>query len=295
MASPESPAVARRRLRLALRRAREAADLTQTEVAEALEWSLSKVQRIEAGDVTISHTDLGALLRHLGVTDDEAVSDLTETARASRRRSWWDEPRWRDRITPGMRQLFQFEVEARAIRVFQPALIPGILQTWDYARSVIGVWEEDDVPRDVQEVRLEIRMRRRQDVLERSDPPAYLLLLDESVIARQVGGPRRLADQLKHLASAATEMITLRIVPYDAPPLAMPAPFTLVDTGDGEDALLYREVAWADDFTQNRDLIRRHRRVFNRMWERAMSPEDSLRLVEARVEALLNSIDGASA
>jgi hypothetical protein len=249
------------------------------------------VQRIEAGDVTISHTDLGALLRHLGVTDETIVSDLTEAARASRRRGWWDEPRWRDSLTPAMRELFQFEAGARAIRCFQPTLIPGILQTWDYARQVIAVWQDDDVRSDVREARIEMRMRRRQDVLERPDPPDYRLLLDESVVAREIGGPRRLADQLKHLAVAAIESVNLRIVPFDAPPMAMLGPFTLIGLGEEEDALLYRELMWLDEVDQTPDPIRRHRKIFDRMWDEAMSRDESLRLIEARVDVLTRSAE----
>jgi transcriptional regulator with XRE-family HTH domain len=286
MASFESPAVARRHLRLALRKARDAAGLTQTEVAETLDWSLSKVQRIESGDVTISHTDVRALLAELGIADPPTVERLIETARAARRRGWWDEPQWRDNLTAPMIQLLQFETQARAIRCFQPTLIPGMLQTWDYARNVIDVWEDTDVPPDVRDARLEARMRRRQHVLDRPDPPEYLLLLDESVIAREIGGPRRLADQLKHLVVAAGEAVTLRIVPYGAPPLAILGPFTLIDIGDGEDALLYRESMWLDEIIQSSALIGRHRQIFDRMWERSMPREASIRLIEDRIAAL---------
>lgn len=75
----ESPAAARRRLRLALRRARETAGLTQGKVAEALDWSVSKVNRIEKGDVTVSTTDLRALLELYGVVDRERAGGCCAT------------------------------------------------------------------------------------------------------------------------------------------------------------------------------------------------------------------------
>jgi transcriptional regulator with XRE-family HTH domain len=80
-AQGESPAVARRRVRLALKRAREALGLSQTAVARKMDWSLSKVQRIEAGDNAVSGTDLRALLDLYQVTDEEEIEQLQEEAR----------------------------------------------------------------------------------------------------------------------------------------------------------------------------------------------------------------------
>src|SRR5687767_8614515 len=82
----ESPTVARRQLRQAIRGARDAQALTQGQVAQALEWSLSKVNRIESGDVTVSNTDLRALLAHLGITDASKINQLVALGRVARRR-----------------------------------------------------------------------------------------------------------------------------------------------------------------------------------------------------------------
>lgn len=142
----EQPAVARLRLRLALRRARNAKRLTQRQVASALEWSLAKVNRIEAGDVTVSTTDLHALLRLLEVTEPNRVDDLVVTARAARQRGWWDAPEYRAHLTPAMIEALQFEIEASAIRNFQPGLIPGFLQTHGYATAILA-----DLGRDLAE------------------------------------------------------------------------------------------------------------------------------------------------
>ncbi|HET6530843.1 MAG TPA: helix-turn-helix transcriptional regulator, partial [Actinoplanes sp.] len=109
-------------MRLALRRARESTGLSQGAVAQRVRWSLSKIQRIEAGDVTVSGTDLRALLDLYGVTDSEEIEQLTEEARISRRQRWWTAPEYREHLTPGTLQLLQFEAEATAIRAYQPVL-----------------------------------------------------------------------------------------------------------------------------------------------------------------------------
>src|SRR5688572_13701384 len=116
MTSGESPAVARRRLRLALRKAREDAGFTQGQVAYALDWSLSKVQRIESGDVAVSTTDLLALLSYLGIDDAQEKSQLQEIAKRSRRKGWWDEPEIREHLNSSTLQYLAFENEATMIR-----------------------------------------------------------------------------------------------------------------------------------------------------------------------------------
>src|SRR5690606_6885937 len=127
----------------ALRRAREAKGLTQGEVAKRLEWSLSKVNRIESGEVTVSSTDLQALLRLFDITDPATIEQQSADARTSRRRGWWDEPAYRQHLTPATMQVLQFEVQASTIRVFQPVLIPGVLQTRPYAEFLMNFFTED--------------------------------------------------------------------------------------------------------------------------------------------------------
>lgn len=292
MTSGESPAVARRRLRLALRRAREAKGLTQGHVADALEWSLSKVQRIESGEVTVSSTDLRALLDHLGVTDPDRVGQMMEDARASRRRGWWDEPKYREHLTPAMMELLQFESKATAVRAFHPTAVPGLLQTRDYAEFILNFWS--DVLSDAHRaVRLDVRMRRRDHVFDRPEPLQYLLILDESVLFREVGGPKVMAGQLYELlALVGKPHIIVRVIPLaDAAVLTLLGPFTILDLSEEEDAVLYREGHLRDEMVHTSSLIRRYREVFETMWEQSLGEEASVRLIEARASAMLSSLD----
>jgi transcriptional regulator with XRE-family HTH domain len=284
--------VARRRVRLALRRAREARDLTQQQVADALEWSLSKVNRIESGDVTVSNTDLRALLELFDVTDAKTVDRLVEDSRAARRRGWWDEPTNREHLTAATLQLLQYESEATIIRAFQPTLIPGLLQSRAYAESILGYWRED-VSDDARAVRLEIRLRRAQQVLDKSDPPKYLVVIDESAVWREVGGRRVMAEQLQELlARISPPQITVRILPFtDGGPMAQMGAFTLFDLGDEENAVLYRESLNADDLVHSPGEISRHRQYFEQMWELSLDNQASERLIRARVATLLASLD----
>lgn len=288
----ESPAVARRRLRLALRRAREAKSLTQTQVAVALDWSLSKVQRIESGEVTVSSTDLRALLSQLGITDPDRVEQMVEDARTSRRRGWWDEPRYREHLNPATMQLLQFESQATAVRSFHPTMVPGLFQTRAYAEFVLNFWS-DVLSEEDRAVRFEVRMRRRDHVFDRPEPPRYLLILDESVLFREVGGAKVMAEQLQELLALARKpSVVLRVVPLaDAAILTMLGPFMMFDLDEEENAVLYRESHLRDEMVHTPSIIRRYRDVFELMWEQSLNEEASARLVDARASAMLSSLD----
>ena len=129
-----SPVVQRRRLRTELRRARLDADLTQEQVATAMDWSLSKLIRIENGTVGISTNDLKAILAHYKITDDRHTAEMLALSRGARERSWWSA--YRD-SSPRLIQLIEYESASFIIRNFQPMLIPGLLQTGEYAATMI--------------------------------------------------------------------------------------------------------------------------------------------------------------
>ena len=293
MASRESPAVARRRVRLALRRAREARELTQQQVADALEWSLSKINRIESGDVAISNTDLRAMLELFEVTDDDMITRLADDARSSRKRGWWDEPRYREHLTSATLQLLQFEGEATAIRVYQPTLVPGMLQTHGYAEAVLSFWQ-DELSDDARAVRLEVRLNRAREVLDGDDPPKYLVILDESVAHREVGGRKETAELFRQLlVRMASPRTTVRVLPYSEGVMAQIGAFNILDLDDDENAVLYRENLDTDDIVHAPAEVRRHRKYFEVMWERSLDHEASVRLIQARLATLLTSLDRA--
>ena len=105
----QSPAVAKWIVRVALRGARETESMTQGEVAKSLDWSLSKVQRIESGEVNLSTTDLMAMVRHYGNVTAEDANRLVELVRVSRKGTgWWDRPEYKEHLTPSTLELLQF-------------------------------------------------------------------------------------------------------------------------------------------------------------------------------------------
>ncbi|HEY7174844.1 MAG TPA: Scr1 family TA system antitoxin-like transcriptional regulator, partial [Micromonosporaceae bacterium] len=197
MSNVDSPAVARRRVRLALRAFRTSKKLTQSQVAKAMDWSLSKVIRIEKGEVNVSPSDLKVLLEHLEVTDQATVEELLEDVRLSRTERWTISAADREYITPAMLQLAQFEADAVQLRYYNNLLVPGTLQTEAYARTILGHSGLDSASI---ERRVAFRMRRRERVERSSDPPCFVLL-DESVLLRRIGEPMVMVDQLDLIRS----------------------------------------------------------------------------------------------
>jgi transcriptional regulator with XRE-family HTH domain len=295
MAMQGSPAVARHRLRLALRRRREATGRTQGDIAKSLDWSLSKLQRIEAGENSISTTDLQALLGQLKVTDPAVVSTLVAEAKTARGRSRWDEPRYRDQLTPATKALLEFEAAAKTIRSFQTVTIPGILQTAQVAEAMLRAWG-DELTDSERTVRFEVRMQRRTHVFDRVDRPVYQLILDESVPYRAIGGSRVFAAQLRHILTEAREgRIELRVAPFSLPAnLVVHIPFTVLTMDDDEDSILYRENYQFDEIIQTPERVRRQLDIFSQLWEQSFSQEATERLLEARALHLLSSLDRES-
>jgi transcriptional regulator with XRE-family HTH domain len=232
------PTVHRRRLRNELRKTRESAGKTQRDVAAAMDWSQSKLIRIETGGVNISTNDLRALLAHYEV-DPGRITTLVDLARAAR-----DVPRWnvyRDVASPEFVAFLGYESSASIIRNFEPLLVPGLLQTEEYAREVINAVEYNNPQRIDALVDLRIQ---RQEILVKQPAGEFHFIMDEAVIRRVVGGPNVARRQLRHIMEIAElPNVTIRVAPFTAgmyPRLRVP--YVLFEFPDVEDEdVLYLE------------------------------------------------------
>jgi transcriptional regulator with XRE-family HTH domain len=300
MSLVDPPTVARRRVRLALRQARELMGATQSDVAEAMDWSQSKVIRIESGEVSISPNDLRPLLGYLGIKDRERVDALMADAKASRtrgrtRHDWWQESPFREHLTPATRRLIEFEQVAVAARYFSIYIIPGPLQTRSFAEAVLKKWQFGLSDEDVA-IRLDTRMRRRADFLARTDSPHVSVLLDESMVLRPIGGVAVLAEQLADLLQLIEQgRITVRIVPFsiDAP-LPTYGTYDLLylnANGDDDSAVIYREIDFFDEIVEDKSKAGDHRFRFDELWNASMDERATTALIRDRLAALARSSD----
>ena len=208
------PGVHRRKLRSILRHEREICGKTQTATAEAMSWSVSKLIRIESGSVSISVNDLRALLRYYDVTEEERVESLVMLARLARRHSWLNA--YKD--VASMEYLAYLGYEELAVRSynFQPVLVPGLLQTEEYAAAIIHTIRGPKIPSRIEKL-VELRIARQEKVFARTNRFDLYFLLDESVVRRPVGGLDIMRKQLQWLLEInERDNVTIGIIPFKA-------------------------------------------------------------------------------
>jgi transcriptional regulator with XRE-family HTH domain len=294
MSIGENPLVARRRVRLAVRKAREHRGLTQTEVAEAMEWSLSKVIRIENGDVGIQPNDLRPLLAFLEVekTLADDLQQANRNARARRNTSpWWQAPEFKDHITGPMARLIESETASVASWVYEQSVFPGRLQLPEYAAVLLSNYSDELSPEDI-EIRLRVRKRRREDFLKAPNTEHIYMLIDQSVLYRTIGGgPEVLRSQLNEIVRLAEEgRVNTRVIPLDfdgpMPTFGMFELFYLTEDRDNDNAVLYSEDFLRDEISEDRSKIERHRAKLDQLWALALSEEESLELIRTRTKEL---------
>jgi transcriptional regulator with XRE-family HTH domain len=275
--STASPLVQRRRLRTELRRARSDARLTQEQVARAMDWSLSKIIRIETGAVGISTNDLRALLSLYQMSDSDRTAELIELARASRQTSW--SAKYRGDISPQFLQFIEYEEATSLLRTYEPLLVTGLFQTPKYADAVIHKLADPGTPEDHMQTRLEIRLARQQ-LLDQPSPPTVMCVLDEAVIQHVVGEREVALGQVERLISlAARPKITLEIVPFGAglhP--GMLESFVILEFPDPEDSdVLFVETS-RDHIISHDEVgeISGYREVFEDLRRISLGPDGTL-------------------
>ena len=279
MTTVHGPTVGRRRLRSALRRARDASGLTQEQVAAAMDWSLSKLIRIEAGSVSISTNDVKALLGHYRMTDQRQINDLVELARVSRRRTWWSQ--YKDTLPSAYASYIGLETEATGLSFFQSTGIPGLLQTTAYARAAVtaaSVTVAATIDAEEIEVRHAIRMRRQKEVLDRPDRPDINVVLDEATLHRQTGGSEVLREQLLHLAEVSSlPRVSIQVLPFTVGDYAPQGPFVILHFPEEDDSdVIYLEGVLVQDVLDRPTDVAAYRQTFERMREMSLDPQESL-------------------
>ncbi|GAA2081469.1 helix-turn-helix transcriptional regulator [Streptomyces albiaxialis] len=284
MTREADPSLNRRRLRIELRKARERSEKTQKDVADALEWSLSKLIRIEAGTVGISITDLRALLQLYGITDPDAVHELEEAARASKGQSWWTQ--YTDMLNPKVAQLLSYEGAAEEYRCYECVLMPAVLQTSEYTSALLAPFDSPDTPRAI-----ELRATRQERLFDDEAVPKAEFVLAESLLHLQIGGPTVLRKQLDHLLARSEQRdVTLRVLPFSAGAhRSTSRSFILLGFKDDDD-LLFMEGAGGTVLTRSDlEMTVWYQECFADISERALSVDESRRRIEQARDALSSS------
>ncbi|MET8683595.1 helix-turn-helix transcriptional regulator [Streptomyces sp. NPDC004732] len=206
------PTVRRRKVGSEFRRLREAAGVKSEEAAERIGGDKSKISRQENGRQGISKLEAEALLTLYGVEDQRLRTALITMAREGRRKGWWAQ--YGDVLPVGFQERLAIESDAVRILAFQPLLVPGLLQTREYAEVSIRGVEKKNASEDEIKVLLAVRQTR-QEILKGEAAPQYVCVLDEAVIRREVGGPAVMARQLEQLIEISDPpRLTIQIIPF---------------------------------------------------------------------------------
>ncbi|MEU3933260.1 helix-turn-helix transcriptional regulator [Streptomyces sp. NPDC029044] len=272
------PAVRRRKLGAELRALRTSAGLTSGEAARLVGWHQSKVSRIETGTSGVKPADVRLLLDAYDVADSQLRELLMALAGADDnggRHHWWHA--YRGVLPPTYRDFISLESQAGAMRTLETTVVPGLLQTPEYARAVTRAAVEG-LPEDRLDTLVEVRLAR-QDVL-RADPPLRLsAVLDEAVLRREVGGPGVMARQLERLVEAARlPQVRLQVLPFAAGAhIGVTGPFVIFSFSSTSDLdVVVLDHLTSSLYLERKEDLQAYTEAFNALQIHALSPEDSL-------------------
>jgi transcriptional regulator with XRE-family HTH domain len=277
----EGPTLRRRRLGAELKKCRERAGLTQEAVSRHFEWHAAKVTRIETARVAVTPRDVKDLLALYGVFDDEYRDALMTLARLSKQRTWWTD--YRDIMRPG--NFVGMEAEASSTRVWEPIILPGLLQTEGYMRALMGPGRPSDTPESIDR-RVTLRLTRQARLT--GDQPLHLFaIVDESVLRRVVGGTEVMRDQLHRLIQTAElPNISVRILPYTAGEHSfMGGSVALLEFPEiAHMDVVYLEGLAGDYYEEQPSEVARYREDFERLSAKALDEHSSINMIKGLLD-----------
>jgi transcriptional regulator with XRE-family HTH domain len=276
VASNVNPTVRRRRLGSELRKLREQKGMTAEEVASRLLVSQSKISRLENGRRSISQRDVRDLCGVYGVDDARVVDSLMQMAKESRQQGWWhafgDVP---------YSVYIGLETDAASLRVYESLVVPGLLQTPDYARAVIeGMWPE--ATRSEVDKRVQVRLKRQERITDPIAPVRYWVVLDEAALRRVAGDERIMTAQLEALVErSAMPHVTLQVLPYSmgAHP-GMYGKFAILEFEDASDAsVVYLEGVTSDLYLEKPNDVHDYSMMYEHLRALALGPDQSRQFI----------------
>jgi transcriptional regulator with XRE-family HTH domain len=264
--------VVRRTLGRRLTRLRIASGKSRREVAEAkLGVSEPTLHRIETGKVPVTVANVRALCWLYGV--DESITDaLAELALGTSQEEWWDA----SPVIPDWFKLYVgLEASASRISSYDGEVIPGELQTEQYARAVFGA--EKPADEEAADRHVKLRMQRQRALLNRVPPPRLVTVLGEGALTRPVGGETVLKAQIEHLRRLAQhDHIEIKVLPFSVGAhAAMAGAFRILDFDDPEDPdVVYLESHVGALYLEEAVEVDEYRRIFNLVRTEAVPVEE---------------------
>ncbi|GAB2976820.1 helix-turn-helix transcriptional regulator [Streptomyces pseudoechinosporeus] len=276
MASNVNPTVRRRRLGQELRRLRELKGMTAEEVAERLLVSQSKISRLENGRRSISPRDVRDLCGVYEVEDQRMVDGLMEMAKASRQQGWWhafgDIP---------YSVYIGLETDAESLRVYEPQIVTGLLQTPAYAEAIVRGGSPESSDAEI-EKRVQVRLRRQERINAEKNPLRLWVVLDEASLRRVVGDNNVMREQLEHLNEMAQlPHITVQILPFDVGAHSgLAGQYAILEFADAADSsVVYIEGVTSDLYLEKAPDVQKYSLMYEHLRAQALNPEQSRQII----------------
>ncbi|MCL7425314.1 MULTISPECIES: helix-turn-helix transcriptional regulator [unclassified Streptomyces] len=272
MASNVNPTVRRRRLGQELRRLRELKGMTAEEVAERLLVSQSKISRLENGRRSISQRDVRDLCGVYEVEDVRIVDSLMQMAKDSRQQGWWhsfgDIP---------YSVYIGLETDAASLRVYDPQVVPGLLQTKSYAEALISGALPEVAPTDVDK-RVQVRLRRQERISAPENPLRLWAVLDEAALRREVGSRHVMIEQLEHLIEMSRlPHVTVQLIPFTmgAHP-GVSGQYAILEFPDAADSsVVYIEGVTSDLYLEKAQDVQKYSVMYEHLRAQALNADQS--------------------
>ncbi|MFF0222780.1 helix-turn-helix domain-containing protein [Streptomyces sp. NPDC004629] len=276
MASNVNPTVRRRRLGQELRRLRELKGMTAEEVAERLLVSQSKISRLENGRRSISQRDVRDLCGVYEVEDQRIVDSLMEMARDSRQQGWWhafgDIP---------YSVYIGLETDAESLRVYEPQLVTGLLQTRAYAEALVQGALPETSTEDIDK-RVQVRMRRQERISAEHNPLRLWVVLDEAALRRLVGSELVMREQLEHLIEMShLPHVTVQVLPFEcgAHP-GLNGQYAILEFADAADSsVVYLEGVTSDLYLEKAHDVQKYAVMYEHLRAQSLNVEQSRQFI----------------
>jgi transcriptional regulator with XRE-family HTH domain len=274
---PVGPTTRRRQLGADLRRLRELAGLKLEEAGARVGISKATLSRYETKEGVVKWPTVDALCREYGANDEERLA-LVELAKGARIQGWWRS--LADPIPESMNLMLTLEDEVVREDHYACMYVPGLLQTRAYAEAVHRASEVRCEEREVQHM-VDIRMKR-QELLEREDPPHVWAVIDEAALRRRVGGREVMRKQLTHLLTMAERSrITVQVLPFDRGAHAAAVGSFAVLRGQAPELdVVYVDLLGGGLFMEKPEELERYKLAFEYLSAQALDFESSTDLID---------------
>ncbi|MCG7527246.1 helix-turn-helix domain-containing protein [Streptomyces sp. OfavH-34-F] len=277
MPSNVNPTVRRRRLGQELRRLRELKGMTAEEVAERLLVSQSKISRLENGRRSISQRDVRDLCGVYEVEDHRVVDSLMQMAKDSRQQGWWhafgDIP---------YSVYIGLETDAASLRVYEPQVVPGLLQSRKYAEALIAGGLPEAPQTDIDK-RAGVRTRRQERITDPERPLRMWAVIDEAALRRMVGGKQVMIEQLEHLVELShLPHVTVQVLPFEvgAHP-GVSGQYAILEFPDTTDSsVVYIEGVTSDLYLEKTNDVQRYSVMYEHLRAQALNVEQSRQFID---------------